>query len=829
MITIEEAKRTFDVFADHNSATYRRKCMYRQFFVCIACFILATSLVSLSPVSAQQAQPGGIVDVTAPVAALVTNNQLAVTASTALAGMDPARKMVKRLVVFFSTGTQRMATAVMEGQTLKITAPAGQTLTIMKALYGDVAFPLVDVTGRVRKAVAGDKVSLPVDVSLAGVEVDQPARDPAPGKTKQIRVSYSVGGTPHTATVADGDTLNLPSPEDGTGALAIDSAVYGDLNAQIDVNALLTTKYAMSTAATPAKPMLPRPPLLVTPVQPVRFEKRGETYFADFGKDAYGNLQITFPGAVPVATLTVRLGEKLGADGTIDRKPGGSINYREIPLTTQAGQSVYQLQIPTKERHRNKAAVHTPPEIGEVTPFRYAEIEGSPAALEQSALRQMFVHIAFDDNASSFTSSDETLNAVWELCKYTMKATTAFGVYIDGERERIPYEADAYINQLSHWAADLSPEITRHTVEHLLAHPTWPTEWSFHMPMMAAADYEATGNAILAERNYEELKKKLLMNKAREDGLLRAGAIVDWPQAERDGYNEGKVASDHGQMVGPMINTVANAFYYHALQKMAMLARVLKKDDEARDFDAKAAQVYQMFNAKLFDAARGVYIDGEGSTHASLHANMFPLAFDLVPAERQQAVADFVQSRGMACSVYGAQYLLEALYKAGKDDYALQLMTDKSDRGWWHMIELGSTMTLEAWDQKYKGNLTWNHAWGSAPANIISRYLLGVRPLTPGYEKILIAPRPGTLKSAQAKVPTARGPVTVNFQNEARFRLEVEVPQGASARVSLPVKDGAAAKSAWVLMDKKKVAATPEGSALIVDNVGPGRHVFEVR
>ena len=34
------------------------------------------------------------------------------------------------------------------------------------------------------------------------------------------------------------------------------------------------------------------------------------------------------------------------------------------------------------------------------------------------------------------------------------------------------------------------------------------------------------------------------------------------------------------------------------------------------------------------------------------------------------------------------------------------------------MIEVGSTMTLEAWDAKYKPNLTWNHAWGAAPANI---------------------------------------------------------------------------------------------------------------
>lgn len=611
--------------------------------------------------------------------------------------------------------------------------------------------------------------------------------------------------------------------------LVLAAAVLLRAEAQTGSVAVTEDETGVLTAPRARRP-LPRPALRITMVKPVRFEKRGAVYFADFGKDAFGSLQITFPGAAPAATLTIRLGEKLGADGAIDRKPPGSVNYWEIPLITQAGKRVYQPKIPLKPGNQSGAlAVRTPPEIGNVTPFRYAEIENSPLALEASALRQRFVHTAFDDDAGAFHSSDDTLNAVWDLCKHTMKASTAFGVYIDGERERRPYEADAYINQLSHWATDLNPEVARYSLEYLLAHPTWPTEWSLHLPMMAAADYEATGDPLPAARNYEELKRKLLMEKAREDGLLRAGAIVDWPQGERDGYNDGKAASDNRQQVGPMINTVVNAFHCHALQKMALLARALKKEEDARRFDAEAARVYQAFNATFFDAARGIYIDGEGSEHASLHANMFALAFGLVPARRQTRVADFVQSRGMACSVYGAQYLLEALYKAGKDEYALQLMTGRGERSWWHMIELGSTMTLEAWDQKFKGNLTWNHPWGAAPANIITRYLLGVRPLTPGSEKILIAPRPGTLASARAKVPTARGPVMVRFENRARFVLEIEVPRGATARVSLPVKTGASRRRARVLMDNKTVAATLEENAVAVENVGPGRHVFEVQ
>ncbi|HEX5398338.1 MAG TPA: acetylglucosamine-6-sulfatase, partial [Verrucomicrobiae bacterium] len=348
-------------------------------------------------------------------------------------------------------------------------------------------------------------------------------------------------------------------------------------------------------------------PLVITEVPPVRLEQRGAVQWADFGQDAYGSLRIQLPADVPSRELKVRLGEKLDAAGAIDRQPGGSVNYCELSLPVQSGQTAYQLQLPAGRFPAGNVSKAIPG-IGEIEPFRYAEIEGLAQPLEKSNLCQLFVHAPFDDNASFFECSDETLNAVWHLCKHTMKATTAFGIYIDGNRERTPYEADAYINMLSHYACDLDPRVARNTFAYLLNHPTWPTEWSLHMPMIAAEDYLATGDPQLAQDHYDALKKKLMMNRAREDGLLRATAIVDWPPSERDDYNDGKPAPGDSRQIGPVINTVANAFYYHALREMAMLARALKKEDDARHFETSAAQVYKSFKDVFFDEARGVYI-----------------------------------------------------------------------------------------------------------------------------------------------------------------------------------------------------------------------------
>ena len=65
----------------------------------------------------------------------------------------------------------------------------------------------------------------------------------------------------------------------------------------------------------------------------------------------------------------------------------------------------------------------------------------------------------------------------------------------------------------------------------------------------------------------------------------------------------------------------------------------------------------------LFAPLRGLYRDGEGADHASMHANLFPLVFGFVPAENRDHIAQWLGERGMACSVYAAQYLLEGSFE----------------------------------------------------------------------------------------------------------------------------------------------------------------------
>jgi hypothetical protein len=540
---------------------------------------------------------------------------------------------------------------------------------------------------------------------------------------------------------------------------------------------------------------------------------------ADFGRVAFGNVRLS-PPAGAAGKVTVHFGEAL-AGGRIDRTPPGTVRYGRAEVELAGGQPVI-VAPPADERNtRHPSAVRTPADWGVVLPFRWVEVEGWPGAFRpELVVRRAAFAAAWDDDAAAFASSDAVLDRVWELCRYSIKATTFAGVYVDGDRERIAYEADAYINQLGHYAVDPDVQMARDTFDRLMRFPTWPTEWASHMILMAHADWMQTGDRAWLAARYESLKPKLLLDRARADGLITSteaqierGDIVDWPAGERDGF------------VFRPVNTVVNAFHLRSLALMAELAAALGKGAEARSLGDRERATRRAFEEKLFDAARGRFRDGEGTDHASLHASLFPLAFGLVPAERRPAVVEWVGERGMACSVYAAQYLLEALFEHGAGRRALELITAPTDRSWRHMLDSGTTITWEAWDTKYKPNQDWNHAWGTAPANLLPRYVLGARPLAPGWTRVLVRAHPGALTKAEGKIPTPRGPVTVCWEKGDRFRMHLALPRGTSAKVQLPAAEG----TTGVWLDGQRVPATRDGAWWTLEKDVAGSVELELR
>jgi len=539
---------------------------------------------------------------------------------------------------------------------------------------------------------------------------------------------------------------------------------------------------------------------------PVFVKKIGNsTVFIDFGKAAFGQLILNLTSRTDKDSVVVHLGERM-SNGRIDKNPGGTIRYGKYTLGLMKGTHTYRILIDKDRRNTGPAAVLIPDYIGEVLPFRYCEIEGYDKPAIASDVMRDAVHYPFDESASFFECNDDTLNQIWNLCKYSIQATSFLGLYIDGDRERIPYEADALINQLGHYGIDREYSMARRSFEYLLEKPTWPTEWILQALLIAWQDYMYTGDSRSLKANYEILKARTLMGLREKNGLISTTTglqtpeflssirskekirdIVDWPHTGILGLNKQEGGEADG-FVFTDYNAVTNAFHYESLKLMSKIAGVLDLTRDAAYYNEAANRLLKQFNNFFYNDQSGYYMDGDTTKHASLHANMFPVAFDMVPSGKIKKVLDFIRSRKMACSVYGSQFLMDALYETSDAEYALSMLTKTDDRGWYNMIRLGSTISLEAWDNKYKPNLDWNHAWGAVPANIIPRKLLGIEPIMPGFDKARIKPQIASLSYVRAVVPTIKGEISMEIENKkGEYRLQLTIPANMESEVYLPL------------------------------------------
>ncbi|BDR55198.1 hypothetical protein KIMH_13090 [Bombiscardovia apis] len=434
--------------------------------------------------------------------------------------------------------------------------------------------------------------------------------------------------------------------------------------------------------------------------------------------------------------------------------------------------------------------------------FRYVEL--SVAGVHSSAVddlarvvKQVEIAALEPERTSlsaDFQSSDQLLNDIWKLSSNTIDNLSA-NIYVDSwTRERAPYEADAYIHQRAHMALDDAPALGRYTLDYLAANRTWPTEWPLYTIMAIHDSWGHSGSleqvragyqrlcALLPER-YIDPESGLLVKDPGQSSSFD-GDIVDWPEAERDGFVFGRV------------NTVINCLASQAYADMAQIARALGHDGDARLFGTRSQAMRSSIHARLYDPEAGAYYDGldTGSKgapiqHHAAHSSIFALAFARVPIARMHDLGDFLRKKGMPCSVYTAAIYISGLYQAGFGADALELIKATSGlRTWEHMLDLGAGATMEAWDPSLKPNTTYSHPWAASPAYLMPHGLMGLKALDPGWRRFSFIPQPGSVREASVVLPSHGGDIEASYRLSGPAQVEagrIFVP-GMSARVKVP-------------------------------------------
>jgi alpha-L-rhamnosidase len=553
-------------------------------------------------------------------------------------------------------------------------------------------------------------------------------------------------------------------------------------------------------------------PVKITPLGPGR-------YLLDFGVTQVGGLRLSLDGTAG-EQLHILSGEVLSSPGAVANKLAAGDVYDDT-WTLRSGQQTLQ--------------------YWGYRVFRYVEVTGAPQPLTTANTAALALVYPGQPAQSSLTTSSAALDQVWQFSKDTIESLN-LDLYLDSPtRERSgAYEGDDYVHQQAQAMVDGDSALAQYSLQYVLTsmalgEGTTPIiEFEELAPVAALAQWQQTGDPAVATSLYSQLQQLLPAQYLGSDGLVDMPAnpfggarpvpgepeqLVDWPADERDGF------------VFSSQNTVVNAFGYAAYAAMAKIAAAAGDRSGARDDAATASRIAAAMRAKLYDPATGAFRDGVGVAHEAVQSSVYAVALGVAsPAEAKTAAA-WIARRGMACSVYCAGYLLEALYDGGQPQAALSLLTATTSTSWLHMISLGAGSTMEAWTPALKANLTYSHPWSASPAFIVPEYLFGVSALTPGWGTVLIHPQPGSLTSGSVRVPTPRGVVSVAFTSSGSgFTAQAGVPATATAEVSLPgVRAGqrvwvdGAARTAALPADDDTAPAGP-GAGLAVVTVGSGWH-----
>jgi alpha-L-rhamnosidase len=431
--------------------------------------------------------------------------------------------------------------------------------------------------------------------------------------------------------------------------------------------------------------------------------------------------------------------------------------------------------------------------------FRYLQIDNPGETLVPSDVVALTRHTAVpDEHAATFSSSDPTIDAIFELGRHS-SLFTAQEQFIDTPtREKGPWLWDGFNESVTAMAAFGEQNLTRKSLME------FAQSQGRYWPNGAVNKIYPTGLGALDINEFTEIYPEWVWQYWMHTGdrsLLAAvypvlSRLADYVQASVDPSTH-LVTNLPATSLYYMFPTVTrlNILGVNVFYRTAEVASVLGRPpaEIARQKDRRIA-LTDAINSRLV-RRDGTYADGLEANHtqtpqSSQTTNACAVVYGVVPANRLATVAAAIAKGGMSTAPNAAAEVLNALAVAGRDRDLVRILTDASSNGWANILAQGGTFTWEVWRPSDIIGDSMSHGWGSNVLVTIQHSLLGVTPTRPGYASFDVTPPGSGLASARGSVPTPHGTIAVAWQQpttgDSAFTIDVTVPANTRATVSIP-------------------------------------------
>jgi alpha-L-rhamnosidase len=438
----------------------------------------------------------------------------------------------------------------------------------------------------------------------------------------------------------------------------------------------------------------------------------------------------------------------------------------------------------------------------------------------------------------NFYCNDDSLNRIFEVSKYTLDVCMKENYEDCPLREHAQYIGDMRVEALMNyyafgdmkliakglrqfareqnedgWFKTLCPGSTNHNIVDYL--PLWVIcLWDYYL---------FSGDKKLIEELYVNVGKLMnwLESQAHDNGLIERKndwwIFIDWADIKRNG-----------------IVTGLQCFYYKSLIDAAKIAEALGHKEDKKYYLQQAEKLRLSINEFLWDEKEGVYIDclvigGENTKDFSIQTNHIAVITNVANESQRNSIKNFIKT-GNYTKVktgYFKLYELESLHKLKLKEEFISCF-----KYWGNMLKRGAATWWEIFDDTTDmddiPNASLCHAWSAAPLYHLHSKHLGVTPLEPGFNRVLIKPDLYDLTWIEGSIPSVKGDIKIRFEKcDELLNLSCVIPKNVVADILIPV-DSVNCKIVLKLNGAKKAARIIDDKLIYYKINKPGEYEFTV-
>ena len=409
---------------------------------------------------------------------------------------------------------------------------------------------------------------------------------------------------------------------------------------------------------------------------------------------------------------------------------------------------------------------------------------GEPLTVRRLALAESRYPLAVD---GAFACDDPSMDAITRICRRTMASCMHEMLFDCPYYEQQMYPGDTRIQlqvlnaltrdaRMTRFAISAFEWDRRHDGMVPMNFPTRGTQESATYTLcwlMMFGDYARWHDDADFLRHRLPGARASLMGLSlyeNAEGLianLPGWSFLDWVQG-KDGFPHG-VAPD-GE--SPRPSALNNLQYLLALQSVAYADEAIGEKNFARQWREKADRLARAILATYWDASRGLLADTVAKDRFSEHGQAMAIIAGILTPERRASALAALERRDSAlapASSYYAYYLFDAFAACGRAD----LIRARLDM-WRQFLAWGARTAFETQHCESRSDC---HAWCACPLYFQQSAFAGVRPDSPFFRTVRVAPQPAGFRQVRAKTPCPKGVVETDLNFEGK---------GVSGAVTLP-------------------------------------------